>query len=127
MADEQDMDLKMFVTTTLVQIIEGVQEAIKQISPSGSSAKINPTSNHALYSDPKDVNFDVAVTVADKVSGEGKAGLKVMSIEIGGGGGKISESEAVSRIQFSVPVSVPSTSERQYKESPAPDRHPEEY
>jgi hypothetical protein len=35
------MDLKTFFSTTLVQIVEGVDAAIKEVAAKGTSGKIN--------------------------------------------------------------------------------------
>jgi len=110
------MDLKTFVSTTLVEIVEGVDLAIKAIATKGTNAKINPVPPHVEHSGTKDVAFDVAVTVTDSSEGGGRAGIKVASVlEIGGQGTKTTTSEAVSRIQFVVPLAVPSTPGRSSK------------
>ena len=49
------------------------------------------------------VEFDVAITVSDKASGGGKAGLKIFSVELGANGAKEKENSTVSRIKFTIP------------------------
>jgi hypothetical protein len=113
------MDLKTFVSTTLIEIVEGVDLAIKTITAKETNAKINPISPHLLHSGTKDVAFDVAVTVTDSSEGGGRAGIKVASfLEIGGEGKKTVTSEAVSRIQFVVPLAVSSTPALSSKATP---------
>lgn len=105
------MDLKEFITETLVQIQEGVQEAINRRTASGNSAgAINPFFGN-VNDIGKDhlqlVDFDVAVTVVDKADVNAKAGLRVFSIELGGGGSTSAEHSTVSRIKFAIPVAQP--------------------
>ena len=66
----------------------------------------------------------MAVTVTDTAEGSGKAKLAVVGIEIGGGGGKSVQNQAVSRIRFSVPVSLPSVEMDQYKPQPQREYSP---
>jgi hypothetical protein len=114
------MDLKTFVSTTLVQIVEGVADAIRQVSERKIAGAINPMPEDYLRGQAKDVQFDVAVTVTDTSEGSAGAGIKVASfIEIGGKGSKATTSEAVSRIQFSVPVAVPATASDEFKVEPS--------
>lgn len=105
------MELKTFIADTLVQIVEGVSDAADRLSGQ-DNAYVNPLVLAQGHTDPKPVEFDVAVTVQDKMAGGGKAGLKVMAIEVGGGGMEKS-TEAVSRIRFAVPVSLPAKRPRE--------------
>lgn len=108
------VDLKDFIAETLVQIQEGVEQAIKRrLDTPGASGVINPAFEASKQSDTKDVEFDVAVTVQDKTSGSAKAGLKVFGIDLGGDGSKSAEHSTVSRIKFSVPVIAPTTTVKQ--------------
>lgn len=109
------MDLKTFVETTLIQIIEGSAAAISYVQNTDLNAKINPFSPQGFYSNPKDVEFDVAVTVTDAKSGGGGAGIKVAAFHVGGQGEVRVESQAVSRIRFSIPVAVSGTPIEQYR------------
>ncbi|MDE3169834.1 MAG: hypothetical protein KGL75_06810 [Acidobacteriota bacterium] len=111
----ETMDLKTFVETTIVQIIAGVESAIADLSKANNNAKINPVVSHALHSPAKDVEFDVAVTVTDSKSGGGGAALRIVGVQIGGQGEAKLESQAISRIKFAVPISVPSTPTEQYR------------
>ena len=93
------MDVKEFVSKTLLQIVEGVQEAISQ---NPTNARINPSNSfaHAL----KQVEFDVAITATDERDASG-------GIKVGGIGADLqskSRDGSVSRIKFTVPVVLPS-------------------
>lgn len=106
------MELKEFIAETLVQIQEGVDDAIRRRSATnGAAGVINPvfgaTMNAAGTDHLQKVEFDIAVTVSDKATGGGKAGLKVFSVELSGEVSKGAEQSTVSRIKFTVPVIPP--------------------
>lgn len=106
------MDLKDFISETLIQIQEGVQNAIDhRISTPGSAGVINPRARHLTVEKLlRPVEFDVAVTVSSNSSGGGKAGIKVFSaIEVGAQGAQSSEHSTVSRIKFQIPIIAPVT------------------
>jgi hypothetical protein len=101
------MELKDFISTALLAIDKGVEQAIKQREPK-SLARFNP-----IWSDRSDKNwsdyvhpieFDVAVTVVEKKNKDGRGGLKVGVLEIAGGGSKANERSTVNRIKFILPV-----------------------
>ena len=112
------MDLKNFVSETLTQIIEGVEDARKKIAEKDITAQINPTAvqegKPKRGSKPKPVEFDVAVTVLDESASSSSIGgtagfLSVISAKVDS---SLEEkgalrNEAVSRIQFSVELSQP--------------------
>ena len=54
-------------------------------------------------------SFDVAVTATEGQEREGKAGLKVWSVGVGGAMKGSTASETVSRVQFAVRVVAPTT------------------
>ena len=76
------MDVKSFVTETIVQICEGVTEAVTRleasdaiVSPSGIAAADNNMYVHEGYRRiVQNVEFDVAVTVTEA---QGKSALKM--------------------------------------------------
>ena len=87
------MELKEFITQTLVEIVEGVQEA----KDTAEHGVIMP---QKAAGTPQQVHFDVAVTTTSSTSGGGKVSV----IGIGGEVGGRSEYQAVSRIKFEVPI-----------------------
>lgn len=112
------MDLQKFVTTALVQIVNGARDAQDQLKSTG--ARINPglwdpmrdsqqtvVHPNGWRTYAKDVQFDVAVTATDEKSAEGGAGLRVWGTGIGAEGKVTSENSTVSRVQFAIPVSLP--------------------
>ena len=100
------MELKDFIAETLVQIQQGVEDAISLRT--GKLGVINPAFGVDANAFTKDhiqpVEFDVAITVSDKASGGGKAGLKIFSVELGANGAKEKENSTVSRIKFTIPI-----------------------
>jgi len=111
------MDLKQFVTETLVQIAQGVSEAQTAVRDVGGFA--NPalrgvagresywgsleTGHHVFL-----VDFDVAITVAKGKGTNAGAKLEVTSIFSLGAGGKSSEeTQSTSRVKFKVPMALP--------------------
>src|SRR4051794_4180014 len=106
------MELKDFITATLIEIQSGVQAAIDHAIKNKVGGAINPS-----WGGTKDINakriekvqFDIAVTVSDKSAGAAEGGIKVVGIKLGGSGSASSEMSNVSRIQFSIPIVPPVT------------------
>ncbi|AIF98281.1 hypothetical protein [Alteromonas australica] len=114
------MELKDFVQESLLSIIDAVHDAQDKamekgaiINPGGltrgtqnleaNSVWDNTTNNYA-----RNVNFDIAITAEDQAKGGAK--IKVLSGLLGGdvGGEKSSKNSIASRIQFNVPILLPS-------------------
>ena len=111
------MDIKDFVSSTIMQIMEGV--AATQEHARGLGGYVNPTmssvnkegkyfgftpSNQAIYP----IEFDIAVTVSGEGAVEAGAKLQVASIiSIGGKGKSTDKQETASRVKFSVGIALP--------------------
>lgn len=114
------MDLKEFVTATLRDVLEGIQEAKKlesvgkHVSPTAIGSHEFPrdsgVSNSSRYISTA-IKFDVAVTAEQNNDVNGKLGMKVavmgIGFEAGAGEKQGTRNSAVSRIQFSVPIMMP--------------------
>lgn len=114
------MDLKDFVSQTLISIVEGVresQEAAKEngafINPGGLMRNTGNISDNSIWDNrtnnyAQHVTFDVAVTAEDSSTGGAK--VKVLAGILGGdvGGEKGNKNSVASRVQFTVPVLLPS-------------------
>lgn len=110
------MELKDFIKETLVEIINGVKEAQKDIESTG--AYINPMVSKstdkisvAHYSGHTytiyDVDFDIAVTASDSSGKKGGIGVFLGSV---GAGTKAESNESnvfQNKIKFQVPISYP--------------------
>lgn len=113
------MDLKDFVSETLIQIITGITEA--QRSTQNSGAVINPRLvgdwregvKHGLLlaasgKSASVVEFDVAVAVKEEAGKRGGVGVLAGPIAFGGQGQTTSENSLSSRIRYCVTVELPS-------------------
>ncbi|WP_133170080.1 hypothetical protein [Kumtagia ephedrae] len=101
------MNLKDFVRTTLLEIMEGVASAQQEWnSRPNSKGVINPVfgSVQEAHKYTRTVKFDVAVTVSEAKEGSGNAGLKIWSVELGASGALSSGNSTVSRVEFEIPV-----------------------
>lgn len=111
------MDLKDFVAQTLSQIVQGVEQARKEIGDKaevGSLIKNLPEgANRQLVNLDRGngvahlINFDVALTVESSNAGEGgaQAGLRGF-IKVGGSAKHDSSTSSVSRVDFCVPLKI---------------------
>ena len=106
------MELKEFISETLIQIIEGVTDAQKKTEKSG--AIINPAytknqeqkiTSHYPYIGL--VDFEVALTNTDEKGG--KVGIGVWFANVGAGAQHKTDvkSLAVNNVKFSVPLILP--------------------
>lgn len=111
------MELKEFIRLTLIDIVEGVEEAKKTLDehekyicpPMGSAfakdfgAKLNSVNN--MYY--QEIEFDVAVSVENKTEAGLKGAVKVFGVfELGGGGNGGLNNVIVNRIKFHVPLAL---------------------
>jgi len=94
------MDIKTFVSESLTQIIQGVEEAQSK----HKSSVINPSFGSDTPEDKTVIKFDIAVTLESGT--ETKGGIVVFGGAMSfGAQGKSDKSDvAVNRIEFSVPV-----------------------
>jgi len=113
------MELQEFVKEALAQISQGVKDAQNSVRDIGGY--VNPTVNCAegksemvYFGETAQghhvflVDFDVAISAADKTTAEGGAKLAVATfLSIGGSGGSDSESKSTSRVRFKVPLALP--------------------
>ena len=113
------MELKDFVSESLKQIIDGVNEAKRYADENG--ARINPerqihnSNNASSRKDAKNgatietVDFDVAVTVTEGTQTKGGIGVCTGIVGLGSQGQSEAANSSVSRLRFAVPLVLPST------------------
>lgn len=113
------MELKDFVANAISEIIEGLVEAQKRVTPHG--AYINPgnlmrstkeVGETAIWDNrnnnyARSVAFDVALTVEEGTNTGAKVGVAAGIFNLGAGGASENKQLAVNRIQFSIPVLFP--------------------
>ncbi|HEY6644111.1 hypothetical protein [Povalibacter sp.] len=112
------MNLRDFISETLTQIIGGVTDAQKAAVEMGGkvspklSGSTNYASDHGFLSaqggSAQVVRFDVALTVKEGTGTKGGIGIVAGIVSLGSTGQSNAESSSVSRVQFSVPVTLPS-------------------
>lgn len=114
------MDLKEFVSETIISIVSGIKDAQEKtrdlgasVNPGGLMRKTDAVSENSTWDNRNNnfsqpVAFDIAITAED--SAKGGAKVKVLSGLLGGdiGGEKGSKNVLASRVQFTVPVLFPS-------------------
>ena len=111
------MDLKDFVSQSLIQIVQGVCDAAGPISAMGgyvSPAHTSKTEGHVIghTMDGKgravhSVHFDVAIVAENDSKVSGGGGLKVMGVRLGADASAAEREQTSSRIQFVVPLALP--------------------
>ena len=103
------MELKEFIKKVIADTVEAVDES------SGSASRIITL---ASRTDRRTIEFDVAVSVEEKETTEGKAGVKVLAfMEAGASIGVESKNSTVSRITFGVDVSTSTKEEQNQQQS----------
>ncbi len=116
------MDLKEFISTTLQNIIDGVEDA-KEKYKDGGSMVCAPSGGgpqehlnirlDARYRYHQSVEFDLAVSSSkeNSISGAGntKAGISVLDFSGNINGSRTSKSNTTNRIKFTVPIALQST------------------
>ena len=115
------MELKEFIKQSIIEISEAVEETNKYFDVNTVNAIVNPeniyaSANARSYTMQErnsetryieDIDFDVAVTTGGEISGEAKAGIKIASFQLGGGGAIVDTQQNVSRMKFTIPVCLP--------------------
>jgi len=120
------MQLHEFITETLTQIAEGVNNANKRLQ--GSSAVVNPRNvnynrdgnirTYGWLTENKErlravhlVDFDVVVTATEGKENKGGLGVAFAGIGLGSTRKEDQEHIAQNRIKFSIPMVLPNESE----------------
>lgn len=118
------MELKEFIKAAITDITEAVSELQEGLD---NGAIINPTlpcgtSSKSVLVDNKvrvieRLNFDVAVTASEatEIEGGAKAGISIFGAKVGTETN--AKTENVSRLTFSIPVVLPSTYIKTWREA----------
>lgn len=111
------MELQEFIKQSIVQIINGVIDAQKEvvdkgasINPSGLHLKNDQVKGHAITNDgnvTQHIEFDVAVTTTEGTGTKGGIGVVAGVLALGSQGQSSESTQAVSRLKFTIPVLLP--------------------
>jgi hypothetical protein len=115
------VNLEEFIKETLVQLSKGVENANTTLSSLGSNAIVNPqyySSNNMEYdSNPNDrhfyrpkvsiVSYDVAISASEGQGSQGGIGIMIGAVGVGTRGECNSSESTESRIQFEIPIVLP--------------------
>ena len=115
------MDLKEFVSETIVQIVSGVVDAQQKTTELGAkvSPKLTGGANYGVQHGflaaeggaTQVVQFDVALTAKEGTGTKGGIGIVAGIVSLGSSGQSNEENASVSRVKFSVPVTLPNVKE----------------
>lgn len=129
------MELKEFVKETIVQVVEGIDEANAALSEKTAfvaSANIQTNKTYQSTVDKEgihhyvtDLEFDVAINVQNSETKEGRGSVEVLTvINIGGKGSCENTSSSTSRIKFSLPLALPTEREEKLFRLPSTPKRP---
>lgn len=111
------MELQDFIKQSIVQIVNGVFEAQKEVAdkgasvnPSGLHLKGDQIKGHAVTNDgnvTQHIEFDVAVTTTEGTGTKGGIGVVAGVLALGAQGQSSESTQAVSRLKFTIPILLP--------------------
>jgi hypothetical protein len=112
------MELKDFISQTLIDITQGVVAASVEVEKLGGIVNPRPTqhvqtSRHRSGLNIVDVEFHVVISVSDDIKKAGGGGVAIGVVSFGGRGEATSTSGATTTLKFHVPLTLPT------KEAPA--------
>lgn len=107
------MELKEFVSQSLVQIMEGVMDAQQQTKE--LNARVNPFTNvradgfvtEYAFKDVSHVEFEVSVTSEDKKGMAGGLSVLFGAMSVSGKMDDVASKIALNRLKFRIPVVYP--------------------
>lgn len=115
------MDLKEFLSETLVQMVEGIEDAQRR-TVDKKDVRVNPTIalpsselvKHAIVNSSgrhaaQVVQFDIAITATEGTGTKGGVGVVAGVFNLGSSGQSHAENATVSRIKFTIPVVLPTS------------------
>jgi hypothetical protein len=105
MSNDEQLELRDFVSGTIKQVIDGVATA--QQYATSKKAIVNPQTQRGHYPAAQSISFDVAVTAAKGTKTHGGIAVFAGAFALGSKGQSERSNETVNRIQFSVPVWLP--------------------
>ena len=107
------MELKVFVTETIKEIVEGVVEAQKLIIPKFNY--INDGYVQIGSGNVSNIEFDISVTSSESEGSENKAGVFIKVIDLGHKNNSTNNNTSINKIKFSVPVALPMQANKKFE------------
>lgn len=116
----EKMQLDEYIKETLVQIAKGVKDATEEVERLGG--KVNPARTNTEYQtdgfdirstdskvrpEKQTIKFDIALQVKETSGVDATAKAKLAVLSIGGGAKNLDESHTAHRVQFKIPVDLP--------------------
>lgn len=116
------MELKEYITESLVQITEGISDAMKRLE--GTGVIINPKATFysngqfwigkeqdlgAIERRVQLVEMNITTTVTDATEGRGGAKINVGILNLGGGVKDTGSEQNTNTIKFTIPICFPCT------------------
>ncbi len=112
------VELKDFIARALADIIQGVQDAQVNLKENGVSVNPQLSTQQGVLHDQKRlvsikgqlvqmVEFDVAVTATSATGTKGSIGVVAGIFALGSQGQSNQENKSLSRLKFSIPVTLP--------------------
>lgn len=109
------MELKDFVSRTLVEICEGVAEGAAAAEKAGAVVNPrgrSPQGTESPRSLPVNIEFTVGLSVTDGTQSKGGIGVVAGVFALGSQGASNASTASTTHIKFSVPVILPSPTSR---------------
>ncbi|MGL5938455.1 MAG: hypothetical protein ACRCY5_07035 [Phocaeicola sp.] len=110
------MELKNFIKSAITQIVESVDELNNEIQI--ENVCVNPCSYNGEYRNSirkgerdynlSEIDFDLTVSVTENAETGAKVGVMASVIGLAGSKKDATENNSVSRLQFKIPVMLPS-------------------
>jgi hypothetical protein len=128
---EPIMELQEFVRNTVSEIVLGMKSAGDALRAEGIPCALNPIwkDENLTATNVLQIEFDVAVTVAESSKAEAgggiKLGIQVVGFDAGGKTFSSSEKSSVSRVKFAIPYIPPSTTVDRTQGQPRPEQSAE--
>lgn len=107
------MELKNFISNTLIDIVEGVNEAQEHFKENKIECYVCPPmkKHDKEVSDRglpiENIDFDIAVSISKDKGTKGSVGIVISQFKLGSQGESKSKDSSSSRIKFSVPLTLP--------------------
>lgn len=101
------MDLKEFVKIAVNDVMDAVEETIKEREAENKAGTLNPKIVSSALMEIDTINFDIAVTIGSKDLTGGSGGLQVLAFSAEGAKSRETDHSTASRVQFSLGVVWP--------------------